>query len=83
MSTSRVVTNLYEAPNTLTQRMEGPTCSGAIMMDVSKMLDGRVVNVYPLKGEIAMTEWLGGTIEIDGDQAWHRKKSDSKLQLLK
>ena len=50
---------------------------------VVEILDGRVVNVYPLKGEIAMAEWLAGTIEIDGDQAWHRKKSDSKLQLLK
>ena len=40
LKTNRVVPNLYLAPNTLTQRMEGPTCSGAIVMDLSKMKDG-------------------------------------------
>lgn len=40
LKTGRVVSSLYLAPNTLTQRMEGPTCSGAIMMDLSKMKDG-------------------------------------------
>ena len=40
LKTSRVVPNLYLAPNTLTQRMEGPKCTGAIVMDLSKMKDG-------------------------------------------
>ena len=40
LKTNRVVDNLYLAPNTLTQRMEGPTCSGSITMDISKMRDG-------------------------------------------
>ena len=40
LKTSRVVPNLYLAPNTLTQRMEGPKCTGSIMMDLSKMKDG-------------------------------------------
>ena len=40
LRTSRVVPNLYLAPNTLTQRMEGPTCSGYVVMDLSKMKDG-------------------------------------------
>ena len=40
LKTNRVVENLYLAPNTLTQRMEGPTCSGYIAMDISKMKDG-------------------------------------------
>lgn len=40
MKTNRVVSNLYLAPNTLTQRMEGPTCSGTIAIDISKMKDG-------------------------------------------
>ena len=40
LKTNRVVKTLYLAPNTLTQRMEGPTCSGVIMMDISKMKDG-------------------------------------------
>ena len=40
LKTNRVVNTLYLAPNTLTQRMEGPQCSGAIVMDLSKMKDG-------------------------------------------
>ena len=40
LKTSRVVNTLYLAPNTLTQRMEGPTCSGTIVMDCSRMKDG-------------------------------------------
>ena len=40
LKTSRIVNTLYLAPNTLTQRMEGPACSGAISLDISKMKDG-------------------------------------------
>ena len=40
LKTNRVVPNIYLAPNTLTQRMEGPTCSGVVKMDISKMKDG-------------------------------------------
>ena len=40
LKTSRVVENLYLAPNTLTQRMEGPTCSGYVVLDLSNMRDG-------------------------------------------
>ena len=40
LKTSRVVNTLFLAPNTLTQRMEGPTCSGSIALDVAKMKDG-------------------------------------------
>ena len=40
LKTNRVVNDIYLAPNTLTQRMEGPACSGSILMDVSKMRDG-------------------------------------------
>lgn len=40
LKTNRIVPNLYLAPNTLTQRMEGPQCSGYIVMDISHMKDG-------------------------------------------
>ena len=40
LKTNRVVNSIYLAPNTLTQRMEGPQCSGGIVMDLSKMKDG-------------------------------------------
>ena len=42
LKTNRVVPNIYLAPNTLTQRMEGPTCSGTVKLDLSKMKDGDV-----------------------------------------
>ena len=40
LKTVRTVDNLYLAPNTLTQRMEGPTCSSVVALDVSRLNDG-------------------------------------------
>ncbi|MBP5346784.1 MAG: glycoside hydrolase 43 family protein [Bacteroidales bacterium] len=40
LKTNRVVQNLYLAPNTLTQRMEGPTCSAMVAIDYSHMKSG-------------------------------------------
>ena len=51
LKTSRVVPNLYLAPNTLTQRMEGPTCSGYICMDLSKMKDGDCAGLTAFNGD--------------------------------
>ncbi len=51
LKTSRVVPNLYLAPNTLTQRMEGPTCSGCICMDLSKMKDGDCAGLAAFNGD--------------------------------
>ena len=51
LKTSRVVPNLYLAPNTLTQRMEGPTCSGYIRMDLSKMKDGDCAGLTAFNGD--------------------------------
>lgn len=51
LKTNRVVPNLYLAPNTLTQRMEGPTCSGYICMDLSKMKDGDCAGLSAFNGD--------------------------------
>lgn len=51
LKTNRIVPNLFEAPNTLTQRMEGPTCSGAIVMDLSKMKDGDCAGLSAFNGD--------------------------------
>lgn len=40
LRTNKVVENLFEARNTISQRMEGPRCSAYIKMDISKMKDG-------------------------------------------
>lgn len=51
LKTSRVVPNLYLAPNTLTQRMEGPACSGYICMDLAKMKDGDCAGLSAFNGD--------------------------------
>jgi len=51
LKTSRVVENLFAAPNSLTQRMEGPKCSGVVSIDVSKMKDGDVAGLSAFNGD--------------------------------
>lgn len=51
LKTTRVVPNIYLAPNTLTQRMEGPTCSGTISMDCSHMKDGDCAGLAAFNGD--------------------------------
>lgn len=53
LKTSRIVDNLFLAPNSITQRMEGPTCSGFIALDVSKMKDGDVAGLSAFNGHAA------------------------------
>lgn len=50
LTTSRVVDNLYNAPNTISQRMEGPECNGAVEIDVSHMKDGDVAGFGAFNG---------------------------------
>ena len=38
---------------------------------VVELLGSRLVNHYPLQGEIAMTEWLGGTIRFEDEGIVH------------
>jgi beta-xylosidase len=40
LKTSRVVPNIYLAPNSLTQRMMGPTSSASVCIDLSHLKDG-------------------------------------------
>jgi len=51
LKTSRVVDNLYAAPNTLTQRMEGPTSSAVVAMDLKGMKDGDVAGFSAFNGD--------------------------------
>ena len=51
LKTNRVVENLFLAPNTLTQRMEGPMCTGAISIDISKMKDGDCAGFAAFNGD--------------------------------
>jgi len=54
LKTSRLASNLFLAPNTLTNRMEGPTCEGIIKMDVSKVQDGDVAGFAAFQGDAAL-----------------------------
>lgn len=51
LKTARVVDNMQVAPNTLTQRMAGPQCSGAIKIDVSNMADGDICGLAAYNGD--------------------------------
>ena len=51
LKTNRVVDNLYLAPNTLTQRMEGPKSSGIVALDVKGMKDGDVAGFSAFNGD--------------------------------
>lgn len=50
LETSRVVDNLYLAPNTITQRMEGPKCKATVSLDISNMKDGDVAGFSAFNG---------------------------------
>ena len=54
LKTSRIAQNLFMAPNTLTNRMEGPTCEAVVKMDVSKMKEGDVAGFAAFQGDAAL-----------------------------
>lgn len=54
LKTNRVADNLYLATNTLTQRMEGPQCSGVVALDISHMKDGDVAGFSAFNGHSAL-----------------------------
>lgn len=54
LTAGRVVESIFEAPNTLTQRMEGPRCRGVVAMDLSGMKDGDVAGFAAFNGDTGM-----------------------------
>ncbi len=58
LKTSRVVENIYLAPNTISQRMEGPQSTGIISMDVSKMKNGDVAGFVAFNGHSGLLSVL-------------------------
>lgn len=53
-SSEGVEGGLYSALNTLTQRMEGPRCSGTIRLDISKMQNGDCAGFAAINGHSAI-----------------------------
>jgi len=56
LTTSRVVDNLYMAPNTLTQRMTGPESSATVSLDLSGMKEGDVAGFAAFNGHSGLLE---------------------------
>lgn len=54
LRTGRVVENIFIAPNTLTQRMEGPQCSAVVLMDLKAMKDGDVAGFSAFNGDAGL-----------------------------
>lgn len=50
LKTNIIVDNLFSARNTISQRMEGPICSGIISIDLSNMKDGDVAGFSAFNG---------------------------------
>lgn len=48
---------------------------------VVELYEHRVVNHYPLEGELPMTEWLGGTIIIHHGEAFYSRLVLSPAEL--
>lgn len=51
LKTARVVDNLNLAPNTLTQRMSGPECTGSVCIDITNMKDGDICGLAAFNGD--------------------------------
>lgn len=54
LKTSRIAPNIFLAPNTLTNRTEGPACEGIIKMDVKHMKDGDRAGFAAFQGDAAL-----------------------------
>lgn len=63
MKTSRVVDNLFVAPNTLTQRMVGPKCMGTVSLSLGGMKDGDRAGLSAFNGDSGVL-----TIEKNGNK---------------
>lgn len=49
--TSRPAQHIFDAPNTISQRMMGPTCTGIVKMDLSGMHDGDCAGLSAFNGD--------------------------------
>lgn len=65
LSTSKVVKDIFHAPNTISQRMVGPKSEAAIRMDVSKMKQGDVAGLSAFNGDSGLL-----SVVADKDGKW-------------
>ncbi len=75
LTTPRVAGNIFVAPNTMTQRMYGPTSTGTVQLEFSKMKDGDRCGLAALNG-------LSGNLSVCRDGGKYflvLTQEDSKL----
>lgn len=65
LKTNRIVNNIYEAPNTISQRMEGPISRGIVSLDVTNMKDGDVAGFSAFNGHSGIL-----SITVEGDETF-------------
>lgn len=51
LKTSRISNSIFDAPNTISQRMKGPKSSAVISLDISKMKDGDNTGLAAFNGD--------------------------------
>ena len=65
LKTGKVVQTLFEARNMLSQRTEGPACSGIISVDVSNMQDGDIAGLSAYCSEPGII-----SVNMEGDKKY-------------
>ena len=72
LKTSRIAESIYDAINTITQRMEGPECSAWVRFDLSGMEDGDVAGFAAFNGSSAQLS----VMNMDGKKKLIRHNSE-------
>ena len=65
LRTMRVVPNVFLAPNTLTQRMEGPLCEAVVKLDAGHLADGDAAGFSVFQGDAALLK-----VQREGRRLW-------------
>ena len=86
LKTARVVDNLFVAPNTLTQRMVGPECTGIVCLNLTKMKDGDRTGFSAFNGDsgVLTIEKNGKKLELvmsEQKTRFDRNHSISEVQI--
>ena len=79
LTAGSVVKNIHEARNTLTQRTQGPYCSGWIMLDITNMLEGDYAGLAAFQEEygfIGVTKEIGKRYIVMVDKGVEKERTE-------
>lgn len=86
LKTNRVVESIFTAPNTLTWRMWGPTCSDTITIDARKMKDGDKAGFAAFNGDsgiLTITNEGGKYFLVLSEESCELDNRDKKVTNVK